>query len=100
MSALRSPFLRSFARVSSGLAALLAFQSAFAADEYVVYGKRAPLMPEVDRIELRGALVQPPSPVAGGEIADSVRAALADALRAIPTSSDQRLASNDPRPRA
>lgn len=100
MSALRFPFLRFVTRVSSGLAALLAFQSAFAVDEYVVYGKRAPLVPDVDRVELRGALAQRPSPVANAAIADSVRAALADALRAIPAPRDLRFASNDARPRA
>jgi len=100
MSALRFPFLRSVARVSGGLAALLAFQSAFAVDEYVVYGKRAPLAPQVDRVELRGALAERPSPDANGAIAESVRAALADALRAAPTPRDLRFASNDARPRA
>jgi hypothetical protein len=100
MSAVRFPFLRSVARVSSGLAALLAFQSAFAVDEYVVYGKRAPLIPEVDRVELRSALVQRPSPDANAAIADSVRAALADALRAVPAPGELRFASNDDRPRA
>ena len=51
------------------------------ADEYVVYGKRAPVIREIDRAALRGDLEQRPAPVARDAIADSVRAALADALR-------------------
>ena len=100
MSALRFPFLRSAARVACALAALLAFDSAFAVDEYVVYGKRASLIQDVDRAALRGDLVRRFSPDADGAIADSVRAALADALRATPAPTDLRFASNEPRPRA
>jgi len=97
MNALRFPLFHSVARVSTGLAALLAFHSAFAVDEYVVYGKRAPLVQEVDRNELRGELVQHTSPDAGGAITDSVRAALADALRTERAPAELRLARNDER---
>jgi uncharacterized membrane protein len=99
MNAFRFPFVKSAVRVSTALAALLAFHSALAVDEYVVYGKRAPLLGNVDRAALRGAL-EAPVPGADGAAADSVRAALAEALRAARTPSDLRFASNDQRPRA
>ena len=100
MNAYRFPFARFTARASAGVAALLVFRSALAVDEYVVYGKRAPVIPEIDRAALRSALEQRPSANADGTIADSVRAALADALRAVPTPTGPRFASNDQRPRA
>jgi hypothetical protein len=100
MNAFRFPFVRSAARVSTGLVALFAFHSALALDEYVVYGKRAPLIAELDRAALRSELEQRPGPIADGAIAESVRSALADALRAERAPSDLRFASNDPRPRA
>lgn len=100
MSAFRFPFVGFAARVSVGLAALLTFHSAMAADEYVVYGKRAPLIREIDRAALRGELEQRPAAVARDAIANSVRAALADALRFERAPREQRFASNDaPRPR-
>jgi hypothetical protein len=96
----RSRFIRTAARVSVGLAALVTFNSAMAMDEYVVYGRRAPVVPEVDRVALRGDLEQRPAAVAADAIADSVRAALAAALRSDGASREQRFASNDaPRPR-
>jgi hypothetical protein len=100
MNAFRFPFVRSAARASTALVALLAFHSALAVDEYVVYGKRAPVIAEVDRAALRGELEQQPSPSVDGALAESVRAALADALRAELMPSGLRFASNDPRPRA
>ncbi len=101
MSAFRFPFVGFAARVSAGLAALFTFHSAMATDEYVVYGKRAPVIHEVDRAALRGDLEQRPAVLARDAIADSVRAALADALRHDRAPSEQRFASNDPvRPRA
>jgi hypothetical protein len=100
MTTFRLPFVRSAARVSLGLAALFTLHSAMAMDEYVVYGKRAPLIPETDRAALRADLELRPSSVAAGAIADSLRAALADALRYGRAASEQRFASNDPpRPR-
>ena len=107
MSAFRFPFVGFAARVSVGLAALLTFHSAMATDEYVVYGKRAPVIHEIDRAALRSELEQRPAAVSPDAIADGVRAALADALRSERTApherapSEQRFASNDPvRPRA
>jgi hypothetical protein len=100
MNPLRFPSFRFAARVSTGLAALLAFHSALALDEYVVYAKRAPLIPAVDRAALRGELERRATPGADAALADSVRAALADALRAVPVPSDLRFASADQRPRA
>ncbi|HVS22654.1 MAG TPA: hypothetical protein VMU03_02930 [Gammaproteobacteria bacterium] len=100
MNPFRFPSFRFAARVSTGLAALLAFHSALALDEYVVYGKRAPLIPAVDRAALRGELEQRATPGADGALVDSVRAALADALRAARAPSDLRFASADQRPRA
>ena len=101
MSAFRFPFVGFAARVSVGLAALLTFHSAMATDEYVVYGKRAPVIHEIDRAALRADLEQRPAPVARDAISDSLRAALAAALRYERAPSEQRFASNDPvRPRA
>ena len=100
MNAFRSRFVKSTARFSAGLAALLAFHSALAVDEYVVYGKRAPVVAAVDRVALRGELEQHPGPSADGALADSVRAALAAALRAAPAPGDVRFASGEQRPRA
>jgi hypothetical protein len=101
MDAFRFSFVRAATRISVGVAALATFHSAAAMDEYVVYGKRAPLIREVDRAALRGDLEQRPAPVAADAIADSVRAALADALRSDRAPREQRFASNDPpRPRA
>jgi hypothetical protein len=100
MNAFRFRFARFTARVSTGLAALFVFHSALAVDEYVVYGKRASVVAEVDRAALRGELEQQPSPSVDGALAESVRAALADALRAELLPSGLRFASNDPRPRA
>jgi hypothetical protein len=100
MSAFRFRFVGFAARVSVGLAALATLHSAMAADEYVVYGKRAPVIHEIDRAALRSDLAQRPAPVANDAIADSVRAALADALRSDGAPREQRFASNDPpRPR-
>jgi len=99
MNSFRFPFVRSAARVSVGLAALLAFDSAFAVDEYVVYGKRAPVVAEVDRASLLGELERHPAPSAD-VLGESVRAALVDALRAERLPSGLRFASNDQRPRA
>ena len=100
MNTIRFPFARFTARVSTGVAALLVFHSALALDEYVVYGKRAPVIAAVDRVALRSELEQRPSPSVDGALAESVRAALADALHAESGPSDLRFASNDPRPRA
>jgi len=100
MNAFRFPFVKSATRVSTVLVALFAFHSALALDEYVVYGKRAPLIGDVDRAALRGELEGHSSSGADGALGDSVRAALADALRAERMPSDLRFASNDPRPRA
>lgn len=100
MNAFRFPFARFTASVSTGLAALFVFHSALAVDEYVVYGRRAPLIPELDRAALRGELEQRPGASPDGAIADSVRAALADALRVVPAPTELRFASNDERPRA
>ena len=95
MNALRFPFAAVAARVSVGVAALLTLNSAMAMDEYVVYAKRAPVIPEIDRTALRVDLEQRPSPVAEEAIAASVRAALADALRSDRAPHEQRFASND-----
>jgi hypothetical protein len=101
MSAFRFPFVGFAARVSVGLAAIFTFHSAMATDEYVVYGKRAPVIHEMDRAALRADLEQRPAALARDAIADSVRAALADALRYDRAPSEQRFASNDSvRPRA
>jgi len=99
MNSFRFPFVRSAARLLAGLAALLAFDSAFAVDEYVVYGKRAPVVAEVDRAALLGELAQHPGPSAD-VLEGSVRAALVDALRAEHAPGSPRFASNDQRPRA
>jgi hypothetical protein len=101
MNAFRFPFVSFAARVSVGLAALLTVHSALAIDEYVVYGKRAPVVHEVDRAALRVELEQErPVPVARDAISDSVRAALAEALRSEKiVRHEQRFASNDERPR-
>ena len=101
MNAFRLPFVGFAARASVGLAALLTLDSAMAMDEYVVYGKRASVIPQIDRAALRSDLEQRPAAVAGDTIADSMRAALADALRSDRAPREQRFASNDPpRPRA
>jgi hypothetical protein len=101
MDAFRFPFVGFAARVSVGVAALVTFSNAMAMDEYVVYAKRAPVIHEVDRAALRGELEQRPAAVAADAIADSVRAALADALRSDRAPREQRFASNDPvHPRA
>jgi hypothetical protein len=100
MNTFRFPFAKFTARASTGLAALFVFHSALALDEYVVYGKRAPVIPAVDRAALRSDLEQRPGAAPDGAIADTVRAALADALRAELAPSDVRFASNDQRPRA
>ena len=99
MSAFRFLFTGVAARFSVGLAALSTLHSAMAMDEYVVYGKRAPVIHEIDRAALRSDLEQRPAPVASEAIADSVRAALADGLRSGPGRREQRFASNDERPR-
>ena len=70
MSAFRFSFVGFAARVSVGVAAALTLHSAMATDEYVVYGKRAPVIHEIDRV----------------------------ALRADPAPREQRFASNDERP--
>ena len=98
MDAFRLPFVGFAARVSVGVAAALTLHSAMATDEYVVYGKRAPVIHEIDRVALRADLEQRPAAVASGAITDSMRAALADALRADPAPREQRFASNDERP--
>jgi len=95
MSAFRFPSAGFAGRVFVGVAAIVTFHSAMATDEYVVYGKRAPVVHEIDRAALRGELEQRPAPVARDAIADSVRAALADALRYDRAPSEQRFASND-----
>ena len=101
MNAFRLPFVRFAARISVGLVALTTLRSAMALDEYVVYGKRAPVVHEIDRAALRAGLAQRAAPVAHNAIVDSVRAALADALRSDDAPREQRFASNDPpRPRA
>jgi len=101
MNAFRLPFVGFAARISIGLTALATLHSAMATDEYVVYGKRAPVIHEIDRAALRSDLAQRPAAVARDAIADSVRAALADALRSGGAPPEQRFASNDPpRPRA
>src|SRR5262245_1561224 len=100
MNAFRFPFVRTAARVSVGLAVLWGFNSALAMDGYVVYAKRAPVIPEIDRAALRGDIEQRPAALAADAIADSVRAALADALRSDRVPREQRFASNEPpRPR-
>lgn len=99
MSAFRLSIVGFAARVSVGLAALTTLHSAMAMDEYVVYGKRAPVIHEIDRAALRGDLAQHPAAVARDAIADSVRAALAAALRSDGAPREQRFASNDARPR-
>ena len=95
MDAFRFPFVGFAARISVGVAALVTFSSAMATDEYVVYAKHAPVIREVDRAALRGDLEQPPAAVAKEAIADSVRAALAEALRSDRAPREQRFASND-----
>ena len=101
MSASRIPLVGFAARVSVGLAAVLTAHSAMALDEYVVYGKRAPVVRAIDRAALRVELDQRPAALAPDAIADSLRAALADALRSARAPREQRFASNDePRPRA
>jgi hypothetical protein len=100
MNAFRLPFVGFAARISLGLTAFLMFDTAMALDEYVVYGKRAPVIHEIDRAALRGELEQRPAMIGGDAIADSVRAALADALRSDAAAREQRFASNDQRPRA
>ena len=100
MKAFRFSFVGFAARISIGLAALSTLHSAMATDEYVVYGKRAPVIHEIDRTALRSELDQRPAAVAPEAIADSVRAALADMLRPERTAPhEQRFASNDERPR-
>jgi len=100
MNAFRFPFVGFAARICVGLAALSTLHSAMATDEYVVYGKRAPVIREIDRAALRVELEQRPAPVAPETIADGVRATLADALRSEKTAAhEQRFASNDERPR-
>ena len=99
MNAIRSSFAGFAARISVGLAALSTVHSALATDEYVVYGKRAPVIHEIDRAALRSELEQRPAAVAPDAIADGIRAALGDALRSSkPAPRDQRFASNDERP--
>ena len=100
MSAFPFRFACVAARVSVGLAALATLHCAMATDEYVVYGKRAPVIHEIDRAALRSELEQRPAAVAPETIADGVRATLADALRSEKTAAhEQRFASNDERPR-
>jgi len=99
MDALRFPLVGFAARISVGLAATFTLHTATATDEYVVYGKRAPVIEEIDRVALRADLEQRPAAVAPDAIADSVRAALADALRSdLSPPRDQRFASNDEHP--
>jgi hypothetical protein len=101
MNAFRFPFVGFAARFCVGFAALSTLHSAMAMDEYVVYGKRASVIQEIDRAALRDDIAQRPASVGRDAIADSVRAALADALRSDAASREQRFASNDPpRPRA
>ncbi len=100
MNAFRFPFVGLAARICVGLAAVSTVHSAMATDEYVVYGKRAPMIREIDRVALHADLEQRPAALGRDAIADSVRVALADALRsdrAPPR--EQRFASNDERPR-
>jgi hypothetical protein len=100
MNAFRFRFVGFAARISIGLAALSTLHSAMATDEYVVYGKRAPVIQEIDRAALRSELEQRPPAVAPEAIADGVRAALADALQSKNAAPhEQRFASNDERPR-
>ena len=100
MNAFRLPFVGFAARISVGLTALATLHSAMATDEYVVYGKRSPVIHEIDRAALRSELEQRPAAVAPEAIADGVRAALADALRSDRTAPHEpRFASNDERPR-
>ena len=82
MSAFRFSFVGFAARVSVGVAAALTLHSAMATDEYVVYGKRAPVIHEIDRVALRADLEQRPAAVASGAITDSMRAALREQRRA------------------
>jgi hypothetical protein len=98
MNAFRLPFVGFAARVSVGVAALVTFNTAMAMDEYVVYAKRAPVIHELDRAVLRGDLEQRPATVAADAIADSMRTALAAALRSNQPPREQRFASNDERP--
>jgi len=98
MKAFRFSLAGYAARVSVGIAALVTLDSAMAMDEYVVYGKRAPVIHELDRAALRVDLEQRPAAVAGDAIAASVHAALADALRSERGPREQRFASNDERP--
>ena len=100
MNAFRFPFVGIAARISVGLAALSTMHSAMAMDEYVVYGKRAPVIHEIDRAALRSELEQRPAAVAPEAIADGIRVALGDALRSSkPAPREQRFASNDERTR-
>ena len=98
MNAFRLPFVGFAARVSVGIAALVTFSTAMAMDEYVVYAKRAPVIHEIDRDALRGDLEQRPATLAADAIADSMRTALAAALRSDRVPRDQRFASNDEHP--
>jgi len=95
MDAFRFPFVGFATRVSVGVAALVVFDTARAMDEYVVYAKRAPMIHGVDLAALRSDLEQRPAPVAADAIAESVRAAVADALRSERASREQRFASNE-----
>jgi hypothetical protein len=99
MDAFRFPLVGFAARVSVGVAALVTFSNAMAMDEYVVYGKRAPVIHEIDRAALRVDLEQRPATLGGDAIAASVHAALAEALRSDRAPREQRFASNDERPR-
>src|SRR3954469_8369738 len=100
MNAFRFPFVGFAVRISVGLAALSTLHSAMATDEYIVYGKRAPVIHEIDRAAMRAYLEQRPAVIAPDAIADSVRAALAWALRSEKAAPhEQRFASNDERPR-
>ena len=99
MSAFRFHFAGFAARISVGIAALSTLHSAMATDEYVVFGKRAPVIHDIDRVALRVDLAQRPAALAPEAIAESVRTALADALRSDrEPPHEQRFASNDERP--
>ena len=99
MSAFKLPFVGFAARISVGIAALSTLHAAMATDEYVVFGKHAPVIHEIDRVALRADLEQRPAALAPEVIAESVRTALADALRCyLEPPHEQRFASNDERP--
>jgi hypothetical protein len=82
------------ARVACAFTAVLMFEPAMAMDEYVVYGTRTPPPFEIDRALPRVDLEQYRI-----SLAESVRVALAEALKLERAPRDIRFASNDPRPR-